>query len=286
MQLDRIVIATDESEQGRQAVRVGRELARRTRPRTFIMRVLPRRPQVEPVAGPDDPTFEQRDASESARLRRWLGGDLAAAEREGEIELAVAAGVPSIEITRYAENHGADLLVLGRKVRSQAARLLVGDTADAVARRSRVPCLFVPSGAGAMRSMLTALDGSERGMMVLQQACGFARATEARLGVVTVEPAAREAGGAPPEPPLALSQRLVSRAQEIVRRELGDGARAEVAIRRGAIVEQVLAAVEETHPDVLAIGFHRGGPPGVLEAGSTARRLAHLAPCAVLTIPL
>jgi nucleotide-binding universal stress UspA family protein len=34
------------------------------------------------------------------------------------------------------------------------------------------------------------------------------------------------------------------------------------------------------------IGCHRGGPPGILEAGSTARRLAHTAPCAVLTIPL
>jgi nucleotide-binding universal stress UspA family protein len=44
--------------------------------------------------------------------------------------------------------------------------------------------------------------------------------------------------------------------------------------------------VQETGADVLAIGYHRGGPPGVLEAGSTARRLAHVAPCAVLTLPL
>ncbi|MGH7580864.1 MAG: hypothetical protein ACREM9_11870, partial [Gemmatimonadales bacterium] len=50
--------------------------------------------------------------------------------------------------------------------------------------------------------------------------------------------------------------------------------------------EQVLAAVEAPEAEVLAIGFNRGGPPGVLEAGSTARRLAHLAPCSVLTIPL
>jgi nucleotide-binding universal stress UspA family protein len=54
----------------------------------------------------------------------------------------------------------------------------------------------------------------------------------------------------------------------------------------GPIVEQVLASVEASHPDLLAVGFHRGGPPGVIEAGSAARHLAHGAPCAVLTVPL
>jgi len=61
---------------------------------------------------------------------------------------------------------------------------------------------------------------------------------------------------------------------------------APLAIRRGDILERVLAEAQESGADVLAIGYHRGGPPGVLEAGSTARRLAHAAPCAVLTIPL
>jgi nucleotide-binding universal stress UspA family protein len=34
------------------------------------------------------------------------------------------------------------------------------------------------------------------------------------------------------------------------------------------------------------IGYHRGGLPGIIEAGSTARHVVHTAPCAVLTIPL
>jgi nucleotide-binding universal stress UspA family protein len=59
-----------------------------------------------------------------------------------------------------------------------------------------------------------------------------------------------------------------------------------IAVRRGEIVPEILAAVNEVDADLLVIGYHRGGPPGVLEAGSTARHLAHTAPCAVLTIPL
>ena len=60
----------------------------------------------------------------------------------------------------------------------------------------------------------------------------------------------------------------------------------EVELRRGEPAEQILATVEEQRPDVLVIGSHRGGPAGVIEAGSTARRVAHTAPCAVLTVPL
>jgi nucleotide-binding universal stress UspA family protein len=61
---------------------------------------------------------------------------------------------------------------------------------------------------------------------------------------------------------------------------------ARLVVRRGDVVKGVLAELQETGSDVLVIGYHRGGPPGVLEAGSIARRLAHVAPCAVLTVPL
>ena len=53
-----------------------------------------------------------------------------------------------------------------------------------------------------------------------------------------------------------------------------------------AAAAQILAAVTDHDADALVIGYHRGGPPGSLEAGSTARSLAHMAPCAVLSIPL
>ncbi len=57
-------------------------------------------------------------------------------------------------------------------------------------------------------------------------------------------------------------------------------------MRGGDVVEQILAVVDERRPDVLVIGCHRGGPPGIIDAGSTARRLAHTAPCTILTVPL
>jgi len=205
------------------------------------------------------------------------------------VELGIAFGVPSVEISRFAESQAGDLLVLGRKRRSQFTRLLLGDTADAVARRSRVPCLFVPPGTLSIRRMLVALDGTDRGEVVLRTACDLARAIGASLSVVTVEHGPQ---GESPElaraTPLTRSAQLEERVQAMADeacRERGK-ARVEVDVRRGGVVEQVLAAVEEARPDLLAIGYHRGGPPGMIEAGSVARHLAHSAPCAVLTVPL
>jgi nucleotide-binding universal stress UspA family protein len=218
-------------------------------------------------------------------LRRWLEADVLSPGEVQAAELATASGVPGIEICRFAEQAEADLLVLGRKRHSRMMRLLQGDTADAVARRSRSPCLFVPPGSGALRKVLAALDGSDRGINVLSQACDFARFAGATVEAVTVE---GRADGEPlqlvSELPLARSARLHGRVREVLAREGFPDA--PLTIRRGDILKEVLAEARERRTDVLAIGYHRGGAPGVLEAGSTARRLAHAAPCAVLTIPL
>lgn len=285
MDLRNIVVATDESEAGRQAVKEGADLAARAEARLYVMRVMSQNLAV--AAGPVAMVFDRDDAVELERLEHWLGDDLPAGHPPLGVEMEITAGIPGIEISRYAENRQADLLVLGRKARSRAARLLLGDTADAVTRRSRVPCLTVPPRHRPLSRVLAALDGTERGMTVFREACGFARATGSALSIVTVEPSlGGPAAGEAAEPPLARTLRLRERTKEIVRRELGPAARVDLEVRRGGIAEQVLAAVEGSSADVLAIGFHRGGAPGALDGGSVSRRLAHTAGCAVLTIPL
>ena len=158
------------------------------------------------------------------------------------------------------------------------ASLVVGDTSDAVARRCTLPCLFVVGAAALPRKVLVAIDASDRAMTVLAEGESFARQVGADLHVVTVEP--RQSQGPAhlaADIPYARSVRLSALVRAAVGREL--------EVRRGDPVAQILAAVSERRPDVLVIGCHRGGPPGFIEAGSTARRLAHVAPCAILTIP-
>lgn len=287
MLLRHILAATDESDAGRQAVRTATALASQASARVTILRVITVEAARRLVSVGDGtaPTTVVDDEPALTHLRRWLEADVLSPDEAESAELGIAYGIPGIEICRFAERTQADLLVLGRKRHSQMMRLLLGDTADAVARRSRFPCLFVPPGSGLPRKVLVALDGSDRGMNVLNQACDFARYAGAVVEAVTVE---RRPGDEPLQIastlPVARSSSLQVRVREVLAREGFPDA--PLAIRRGDILERVVAEAQETRADALAIGYHRGGPPGVLEAGSTARHLAHAAPCAVLTIPL
>jgi nucleotide-binding universal stress UspA family protein len=286
MLLRHIVVATDESEAGRSAVRAGLDLAERSFAGLTVMRVI----SVESlpllgsaiggVLGPDGA------ANALERLQRWVETELRP-ECQVPVELGIAFGVPGIEICRFAEQRGADLLVLGRKHRSAVARLLVGDTADAVIRRSRVACLFMEQGAQPLSQLLVALDGSERGMQVYGAARDFAQAVGLGLSVVTVECADRPEMVEPVHPlPLTRSSRLW-RELEPPEQRAGPAASTEIAvsIRQGRPVAEVIAELGETGADVLTFGCHRGGPAGVLDSGGTACHLLHTAPVSVLTIP-
>ena len=288
MLLRHILAATDESDAGRQAVRTAMDLASRASARVTILRVIAveaTRRLVSVAQGTGSTNGDEEDEAALRYLRRWLEAGVLSPDEVQTAELGIASGVPGIEICRLAEQGDADLLVLGRKRHSRMMRLLLGDTADAVARKSRSPCLFVAPGSGQIRRVLVALDGSERGINVLNQACDFARYAGATVEAVTVE---RWLGDEPSQSasalPVARSSALQLRVGEVLSRN-GFPA-APLAIRRGDILQQVVAQAQESGADVLAIGYHRGGPPGVLEGGSTARRLAHAAPCPVLTIPL
>jgi nucleotide-binding universal stress UspA family protein len=265
VKLQHIVVATDGSDTGQGACRVAMDLARRASARVTVLRA---------VAGRRVPVGAWRDSSE-AELAHLRAGMVAAPAADGvPVKYDVEFGHPSVEIPRFAETHAADLIVIGRTPRTQATRFRVGDTADALMRRSRVPCLMVPPDSPPIRRVLAAVDGSPRGSKVLAAASDFARDVGAILRAVMVEPAAPADEAPGPVAPGARAARLQA--------TLGPALR----VRRGPIFEQVLAELHDGGSDLLVVGMHRGGPPGVLELGSVGRHLAHAAPCAALTIPL
>jgi nucleotide-binding universal stress UspA family protein len=289
--LRHIVVAADESDAGRQAVRAGLDLAAKASAHLTVMRVVSVKAVPLLGAATGDLGVAELDGGGLAleRLQQWLEADLKSARTDTPVELGIGFGVPGIEICRFAEQRAADLLVLGRKQRSAMARLLLGDTADAVLRRSRVPCLFVQPGSSPIGQLLVALDGSDRGMSVLTAARGFAEAAGAAIRVVTVEDV-----DAPP--PQVLASRLPLTRSDRLQREVDPiGAHATrsrgpantgVSVRQGLVVPEILAEVAASGPDVLVFGYHRGGAPGIIEGSSTGRQLAHTAPVSVLAIPL
>ncbi|MFI5210620.1 MAG: universal stress protein [Gemmatimonadales bacterium] len=274
-----IVAATDGTAAARHAVEVAARLASQSGARLRLLSVVPA-PASVAAASTDPP-------------HAGPFPDLPA----GKVETAVAVGLPGVEIARYAETEHADLLVLGRPFRSHASRRLLGDTGDAVARRAAAPCLFVPPVDRFPERVLAALDGTERGLIVMKTASDYARAAAGRLRAITVEPSMdNEPHHLASALPTARSERLSQALDRLFfedpsllkvwdrRNQAGDGHL--LGVRRGDPVAQILEEVESTTADVLAVGFHRGGPPGLIEGRSVGRRLLHSARCAVLTVPL
>jgi nucleotide-binding universal stress UspA family protein len=203
------------------------------------------------------------------------------------IEVVATHGVPQVEIPRFAEEKKAGLIVLGRKPRTRATRLILGDTTDAVVRRTRIPCLMVPAGLAAMRRVLVALDGTDRGLAVLRIAAALAAVANLELSTVMVDTAR---GGDMPVPS-SRSERLTGKVDEYLRNHYPASGREGQAVslltvRQGDPVTQIAAEATAVGADIVVTGFHPGGPLLVVEEGSVSRSLVHILTCAVLTVPL
>jgi nucleotide-binding universal stress UspA family protein len=277
MELRHVVAATDQSAAGHHAVLVAARLAGHAGARLTVLHVRPAIPTGAtgvPATTDSEHQMLLRDLSGS------LQGELGQAASGIAPAFAVLSGVPGIEIPRYAEEHAGDLLVLGRQPRTQRQRMFLGDTADAVARRSRVPCLFVGVESDDLAPMLVCVDATERSLEVFQTAMDFARGAGIPARVVTVEPVWLNE---PEELAAALPASRTLRLNRTLERGLSA---TDLRIRRGNVLTELLAEASETGARLMAIGYHRGGPPGIVEGGSIARGLLHSALCAVLTVPL
>ncbi len=200
--------------------------------------------------------------------------------RLAEIE-EIAYGIPSVEIPRFAEDHGADLLILGRRPHQNGSGdTPIRDTSDAVTRRSQLPCLIVPQTVSRFDEVWAALDGTERGMLVLCPAAEFAQSIGATLHAITVEAGLGGHEEAGRDLPASMGSVRIATA-------LGHTQVQPILnVRRGDVIEEVIKELS-AHPNhVLAIGTRRGGPAGRSGGTGVGRRLIATAPGAVLTIPI
>lgn len=79
----------------------------------------------------------ERHATE--QLKDWLPTTSAPASASQHI----AEGKPSVEIVRYADDHRADLIVMGTHGRTGVPHLVIGSVAESVVRGAHCPVLTV-----------------------------------------------------------------------------------------------------------------------------------------------
>ena len=143
-----LVVATDFSETAEEALNVAVEMARGTSRRLELVTVVP-----DAVHQPS--MLEARGIDFMAMQRVWLDAatqEIEALVRRRQLDPSmvrthVLTGRPDAEIVRFAQERGADLIVMGTRGYGGVKRLLLGSVADHVLRQATCPVLVVPAAA-------------------------------------------------------------------------------------------------------------------------------------------
>jgi len=141
------------------------------------------------------------------------------------------------------------------------------------------------------KTIVVAVDGSERSQEAAEVAAELARARSGKLYIFTaVRPPEGWWGieGAPP-PPKSMANALVAAQQQVLNVTVDainlEGVDYETALEVGDPASAISKFCEEQDADVLVIGRRGAGLIERFIMGSVADRLVHYAPCPVLVVP-
>ena len=137
----RIVVALDGSRLAEQALSHAVAQAKRFETELILLKVLEPLPDVSFTA----PSARRRAEEASAQLAyEYLEGVAEGIREQGiVVQVVQLEGKPYVEIVRYAEEEGADMIVISTRGQSGFSRWLLGSVADRVVRGATVPVLLV-----------------------------------------------------------------------------------------------------------------------------------------------
>jgi nucleotide-binding universal stress UspA family protein len=136
-----IVVATDFSHDANHALTVATDLARSLSVKLTVIHVV-QMPTYAFLGGGVYVPSPELVADITSEAKRWLA---AAKERLTGIDLETVCleGDPATMILRWAEEHAADLIVVGTHGRRGLRRLLLGSVAEQVVRGAHCPVTTV-----------------------------------------------------------------------------------------------------------------------------------------------
>lgn len=234
--------------------------------------------------------YGQKDA-----LEEWLHQRAAPLRESGlEVEIDIrAAGEVAKDILLAAEEHGADLIVIGSRGQNMIRGLFLGSVAREVLRLSRLPVRLEwieatgKDGAAAcerachagLQQMLLATDFSPQASAAEAAVSRLARADgEVHLvHVINPTDSARYTRW-----PLMARAALDSIAKEVA----AAGGQAEAYLGEGKPAEEIARLATERAADLIVVGKNGQGWLKDLAIGSTAAALCEIARRPVLVVPI
>jgi nucleotide-binding universal stress UspA family protein len=266
---DKVMVCTDGSAEGQNAVAVTLQLAKACASQVLAIQVLEIVPEFYAVAPELRATLEGEARLNMEAIR------VAAAKLGVRMEaLMPISQMAHAAIVAAAEEHRPDLVILGRCGKTALARLLMGNVTARVIGHSPVNVLVIPRGGMVgFQRILVASDGSPYSEAAWNLALDMAQQAESRLIGVSVAP---EEGD-------------IIEAQAIIHQMLTAANRAGMPLKGvnpqgvtpdAGIVQQAI----KNEVDLIIMGSH--GLTGLkkLLMGSVTERVIGQSPCPVLAV--
>jgi nucleotide-binding universal stress UspA family protein len=265
----KLMVCTDGSAEGQNAVAVTLELAKACGSQVFAVQALEVKAEYEAVA-PDLRATLAKEVQKNMEVIQEAAGKLRVTLRPVTPEGQAA----HTAIAAAAEKIGPDLIILGRCGKTALARLLMGNVTARVIGLSPVNILVVPRGAAlAFHRLLIASDGSAYSQTAWKLAMSMAKRAESELVAVSVAP---EEGD-------------IIQAKAIIHQMLTEANRAKLPLK--GVNPQGLAADEgivhqaiKNEVDLIIMGSR--GLTGLkkLVMGSVTERVIGQSPCPILVV--
>jgi nucleotide-binding universal stress UspA family protein len=266
---DKLMVCTDGSAEGQNAVAITLELARACASQVHVVQVL-----VQDLQGASN--FRAMLVKEVQKNLEAI--EVAAAKLQVPIQPVVPESqAPHVAITTEAEKIRPDLIIMGRRGKSALARLLMGNVTAGAIGRSPVNVLVVPLGAAlGFHRLLVALDGSSYSEAAFRLGLAMAKQAESQLIGVAVAPRKGDIMEAK-----AIIQKMLAAAKQAglpgkgVKGISPQGVAPDIGIVQEAIKKEV---------DLIIMGSYGRTGLEKLLMGSTTEKVIGKAPCPVLVV--
>jgi len=141
--VQRILVPLDFSDCSSDALQYATLMAKQFKAKVILLHVI----DIKGLTGGFSLSVEERDHALEAVGGKLLSDAAASLEADGiGVAREVRKGVPPQEILKGAEEHGADLIVMGTAGRTGLERLVVGSVAERVVQMAKCPVLTVHAG--------------------------------------------------------------------------------------------------------------------------------------------
>ncbi len=286
-----IVVATDFSTNASRAVEQAAHLASAWGAKLYLVHVFDDSMWASLKAVYDLPGWAEVDPAKVARSRLTEQADLLARASVISVETELLIGRPSQQISRFAIERGAGLLVVGEHGEDWIDQIVLGGTALKVLEEARIPVLLVRGTAPASyRNILAATDFSAAADRAIRFALDcFSDANFALVHAYLVPfESSMRMGGAREEDLLHFREREFALAADRLESaaQTYDSHAAARQIERlalyGAPAEAVLGQVRSGNGDLIVIGKHGGEYVDELLLGSVTQNILYHAECDVL----